>query len=97
MLWFRYRPDWTDDSTHCVAAIAHTPKYNQVLSKGGIIVTREWVFDSQRLGERMEEKRWLGIYISLSLSLTLSLSLYFFIIILCLSVVLSLSLSLSLV
>jgi hypothetical protein len=54
----KYRPDWTADSTHCVCAFAHTPKYNQVKAAGGTIVTRAWVEDSAKAKARLPERNY---------------------------------------
>lgn len=44
----RYQPDWTGRATHLVCAFVDTPKYVEVKSKGGKIVTKEWVLDQHR-------------------------------------------------
>ncbi|CAF0879575.1 unnamed protein product [Brachionus calyciflorus] len=41
----KYRPDWTDDCTHLICAFSNTPKAAQVRKSGGLIVTKEWIFD----------------------------------------------------
>ncbi|OQR76267.1 hypothetical protein BIW11_07887 [Tropilaelaps mercedesae] len=42
----KYRPDWDDTCTHLVCAFKNTPKYNEVRSKGGRIVTAAWIATS---------------------------------------------------
>ncbi|XP_056652962.1 DNA repair protein XRCC1 isoform X2 [Monodelphis domestica] len=55
----KYRPDWTDDSTHLICAFANTPKYSAVLSRGGRIVRKEWVLDCHRARRRLPSRRYL--------------------------------------
>ncbi|WOL11243.1 DNA-repair protein XRCC1 [Canna indica] len=38
-----YRPDWTSDCTMLVCAFPNTPKFRQVKSDGGTIVSKEWI------------------------------------------------------
>ncbi|XP_013772266.1 DNA repair protein XRCC1-like [Limulus polyphemus] len=44
----RYKGDWNDSCTHLVCAFVNTPKYTQVLSKGGRIVTKHWILDCHK-------------------------------------------------
>ncbi|KAL4663849.1 hypothetical protein H8959_003474 [Pygathrix nigripes] len=55
----KYRPDWTQDSTHLICAFANTPKYSQVLGLGGRIVRKEWVLDCHRMRRRLPSRRYL--------------------------------------
>ncbi|KAG8093953.1 hypothetical protein GUJ93_ZPchr0012g21710 [Zizania palustris] len=41
-----YRPDWTSDCTLLVCAFANTPKFRQVESDNGTIVSKEWILES---------------------------------------------------
>ncbi|KAJ3709080.1 hypothetical protein LUZ61_012785 [Rhynchospora tenuis] len=38
-----YRPDWSPDCTLLVCAFANTPKFKQVQSDNGTIVSKEWI------------------------------------------------------
>ncbi|KAK7887003.1 hypothetical protein WMY93_026624 [Mugilogobius chulae] len=55
----KYRPDWTQDSTHLICAFANTPKYSQVKAAGGIIVRKEWVMDCHKRKQNISFKRYL--------------------------------------
>uniref|UniRef100_S4RX86 DNA repair protein XRCC1 n=1 Tax=Petromyzon marinus TaxID=7757 RepID=S4RX86_PETMA len=55
----KYMPDWTDSSTHLICAFANTPKYNQVKSQGGIIVSKEWILDCYKRRQKLSHKRYL--------------------------------------
>lgn len=50
----KYRPDWNDECTHLICAFSNTPKANQVRKSGGIIVTKEWLFDSEKESKLIE-------------------------------------------
>ena len=52
----KYRPDWTDDCTHLISAFSNTPKANQVKKEGGFIVTKEWVYESEKGGAKADEE-----------------------------------------
>ncbi|XP_055334489.1 DNA repair protein XRCC1-like isoform X2 [Paramacrobiotus metropolitanus] len=39
----KYRPEWEDECTHLICAVAGTPKFNQVRAAGGRIVKKEWI------------------------------------------------------
>ncbi|XP_052157875.1 DNA-repair protein XRCC1 isoform X1 [Oryza glaberrima] len=41
-----YRPDWTSDCTLLVCAFANTPKFRQVESDNGTIVSKDWILES---------------------------------------------------
>ncbi|XP_035211970.1 DNA repair protein XRCC1-like isoform X1 [Stegodyphus dumicola] len=41
----KYRGDWNSSCTHLVCAFLNTPKYVQVQSAGGKIVTKNWILD----------------------------------------------------
>lgn len=41
-----YRPDWSPDCTLLVCAFASTPKFRQVQSENGTIVSKEWISES---------------------------------------------------
>uniref|UniRef100_J3MB71 BRCT domain-containing protein n=2 Tax=Oryza brachyantha TaxID=4533 RepID=J3MB71_ORYBR len=41
-----YRPDWASDCTLLVCAFANTPKFRQVESDNGTIVSKEWIIES---------------------------------------------------
>ncbi|KAG8433800.1 hypothetical protein GDO86_012245 [Hymenochirus boettgeri] len=55
----KYRPDWTQDSTHLICAFANTPKYSHVKAAGGIIVRKEWILDCHRNKQRLPYKKYL--------------------------------------
>ncbi|XP_035231096.1 uncharacterized protein LOC118202968 isoform X2 [Stegodyphus dumicola] len=40
-----YRGEWDSSCTHLVCAFANTPKYAQVRSAGGKIITKKWILD----------------------------------------------------
>ncbi|XP_078170293.1 BRCT domain-containing DNA repair protein isoform X1 [Carex rostrata] len=40
-----YRPDWSPDCTLLVCAFANTPKFKQVQSDNGTIVSKEWIVE----------------------------------------------------
>ncbi|CAG2111492.1 unnamed protein product [Medioppia subpectinata] len=44
----KYRPDWSQSCTHLICAFANTPKYNEVMSQNGRIVTDKWIEDTYR-------------------------------------------------
>ncbi|PKA46792.1 hypothetical protein AXF42_Ash015686 [Apostasia shenzhenica] len=41
-----FRPDWTSDCTLLVCAFPNTPKFRQVQSDGGTIVSKDWISES---------------------------------------------------
>ncbi|TVT97524.1 hypothetical protein EJB05_57228 [Eragrostis curvula] len=43
-----YRPDWTTDCTLLVCAFANTPKFRQVQSDNGTIISKDWISESHR-------------------------------------------------
>ncbi|XP_062228016.1 DNA-repair protein XRCC1-like isoform X3 [Phragmites australis] len=43
-----YRPDWTSDCTLLVCAFANTPKFRQVQSDNGTIISKDWISESHR-------------------------------------------------
>ncbi|NWS88452.1 XRCC1 protein, partial [Toxostoma redivivum] len=49
----RYRPDWTQDSTHLVCAFARTPKAARARQRGGVVVAPGWIWECQRQGRRV--------------------------------------------
>ncbi|XP_014671099.1 PREDICTED: DNA repair protein XRCC1-like isoform X2 [Priapulus caudatus] len=54
----KYRPDWMPECTHLICAFANTPKFNQVLRKGGKIVKKAWIEDCYTKKNRMPWKRY---------------------------------------
>ncbi|GJN00955.1 hypothetical protein PR202_ga18182 [Eleusine coracana subsp. coracana] len=43
-----YRPDWSPDCTLLVCAFANTPKFRQVQSNNGTIISKDWISESHR-------------------------------------------------
>ncbi|KAK3128371.1 hypothetical protein QOZ80_6BG0460630 [Eleusine coracana subsp. coracana] len=43
-----YRPDWSPDCTLLVCAFANTPKFRQVQSDNGTIISKDWISESHR-------------------------------------------------
>ncbi|XP_076366956.1 DNA repair protein XRCC1 isoform X2 [Tachypleus tridentatus] len=59
----RYKGDWDDSCTHLVSAFVNTPKYTQVLSKGGRIVTKHWILDCHKKSKLLPWREYkLGNY-----------------------------------
>lgn len=44
----KYRPDWDDTCTHLICAFPNTPKFQQVKSAGGKIVSKQWILDCHK-------------------------------------------------
>ncbi|KAG2383699.1 hypothetical protein C9374_004370 [Naegleria lovaniensis] len=54
----QYRPQFTSDTTHVIAAIANTDKSNQALSNGAFVLKKEWIYDCDTNSRRMNEKTY---------------------------------------
>merc|ERR1711881_122815 len=54
----RYRGDWDNSCTHLICAFVNTPKFNQVKSKSGKIVKKEWIEQSYADRKRYPWRRF---------------------------------------
>ena len=54
----KYRGDWDNSCTHLICAFVNTPKFNQVKSKSGKIVKKEWVEQSYADRKRYPWRRF---------------------------------------
>jgi DNA-repair protein XRCC1 len=55
MLGAVYRPEWSPDCTHLLCAFDNTPKIEQALRSGGIIVRGEWILECSTSGKKVPE------------------------------------------
>ncbi|KAF8792577.1 DNA repair protein XRCC1 like protein [Argiope bruennichi] len=59
----KYKGDWDNTCTHLVCAFINTPKYIQVRSQGGRIVTKDWILDCYKKKVPLDWKLYmLGNY-----------------------------------
>ncbi|GFU34177.1 DNA repair protein XRCC1 [Nephila pilipes] len=59
----KYKGDWDKSCTHLVCAFVNTPKYIQVRSQGGRIVTKDWIIDCYKKKHLLDWKLYmLGSY-----------------------------------
>ncbi|XP_020268932.1 DNA-repair protein XRCC1 [Asparagus officinalis] len=54
-----YRPDWTPDCTLLVCSFPNTPKFRQVASDCGTIVSKEWISECYNEKKLVEIERFL--------------------------------------
>uniref|UniRef100_A0A0A9G7I1 BRCT domain-containing protein n=1 Tax=Arundo donax TaxID=35708 RepID=A0A0A9G7I1_ARUDO len=54
-----YRPDWTSDCTLLVCAFANTPKFRQVQSDNGTIISKDWISESHRQRKLVDTEPYL--------------------------------------
>jgi DNA-repair protein XRCC1 len=55
MLGAVYRPEWTSDCTHLLCAFDKTPKIEQALRSGAVIVRGEWILECNKSGLKLSE------------------------------------------
>ncbi|GBM56937.1 DNA repair protein XRCC1 [Araneus ventricosus] len=59
----KYKGDWDKTCTHLICAFVNTPKYIQVRSQGGRVVTKDWIIDCYKKKVPLDWKLYmLGNY-----------------------------------
>ncbi|XP_020100099.1 DNA-repair protein XRCC1 isoform X1 [Ananas comosus] len=54
-----YRPDWTSDCTLLICAFSNTPKFRQVESDNGTVVSKEWILECYKQRKLVEIEPYL--------------------------------------